>query len=110
MITAGNLFDTPEIPPASEVIEPLLQSGGMRIERIVSHHAASPPGFWYDQAWDEWVILLRGHAVLSLQDGEALALRPGDHLLIPKHRKHRVDSTSADALWLAVHLGSSIKA
>jgi cupin 2 domain-containing protein len=30
-------------------------------------------------------------------------LKPGDHLLIPAHCRHRVASVSGDAVWLALH-------
>jgi hypothetical protein len=30
-------------------------------------------------------------------------LRPGDHVILPSHTRHRVLHTSPDALWLAVH-------
>ena len=106
MIAAGQIFATPELPPGAEVFETLATAGGVTIERIVSHAAASPPGFWYDQDWDEWVLLLRGSAELRLAaEAAARTLREGDYLLIPRGTKHRVESTSADALWLAVHLG-----
>jgi len=32
-----------------------------------------------------------------------VALKAGDWIAIPAHSRHRVESTSADALWLAVH-------
>jgi cupin 2 domain-containing protein len=46
--TGGNLFA--DIPQrlAGEEITTLLASAAVRIERIVSHGQASPPGFWYD--------------------------------------------------------------
>ena len=38
----------------------------MRIERIVSTGQASPAGFWYDQADDEFVVLeVRGLGVAA---------------------------------------------
>jgi hypothetical protein len=40
----------------------------MKIERIISQGQASPPGFWYDQAWNEWVIVLKGSATLQFED------------------------------------------
>ena len=45
----------------------------------------------------------RGEAVLRFENGEPIPLKAGDHLLIPARQKHRVESTSADALWLALH-------
>jgi cupin 2 domain-containing protein len=52
---------------------------------------------------NEWVLLARGEAVLRFENGEPIPLKAGDHLLIPARQKHRVESTSADALWLALH-------
>lgn len=102
----GNLFaDLPDAL-ADEEITALLSAPGVRIERIVSTGQASPPGFWYDQAWAEWVLLLTGAARLSFEnETEARLLRPGDHLLIPAHARHRVDWTDPDrpTVWLAVH-------
>jgi cupin 2 domain-containing protein len=93
-----------------ELIEKLVDAGEMRIERVVSTGHASPPGFWYDQAESEWVIVLRGEAVLAFED-ETRILRPGDYVLIPPHRKHRVNSTSQQepTVWLAVFFGREKK-
>ncbi|KMO10497.1 cupin domain-containing protein [Methylobacterium platani] len=97
----------PATAEADERIDILMQAPQARIERIVSTGQASPPGFWYDQPWDEWVVLLAGCAGLRL-DGETESRRlgPGDHLTIPAHRRHRVEWTSPDraTVWLAVHL------
>jgi cupin 2 domain-containing protein len=101
----GSLYAIPPLAPGVEVTETLVQLGDVAIERIVSHRAASPPGFWYDQDWDEWVVLLRGEAELRMAAGSRRQLRAGDYLLIPRGVKHRVESTSAEALWLAVHVG-----
>lgn len=79
---------------------------GVRIERIVSTGQASPPGFWYDQAWMEWVILLAGSAGLLIEGEDApRILMPGDYLEIPPHVRHRVEWTDArrPTVWLAVH-------
>lgn len=89
-----------------ELLEVLVQTTAVRIERIVSRQHASPPDFWYDQDWDEWVVLLTGSAGLRLAGQEAvLTLKPGDHLRLPAHQRHRVEWTDAqtDTVWLAVH-------
>jgi cupin 2 domain-containing protein len=102
-----NLFaDLPANLP-EELITTLVESPGVRIERIVSRGHASPPGFWYDQPQAEWVVLLAGSARLQLADpAESLDLQPGDFLNISAHRRHRVEWTASDqaTVWLAVHM------
>jgi len=102
----GEIFKN--LPDASkaEQLETLCKSAGFRVERIVSAGQCSPEGFWYDQNWDEWVVMLRGGATLQLQDPEqTLYLATGDWIFLPAHRKHRVESCSKEppAIWLAVH-------
>ncbi len=101
----GNLFDAGPTWRAEEEITALAEGAGTRIERIVSHGQSSPPGFWYDQDRPEWVALLQGEAALEFADGACVRLRPGDHLTIAAHVRHRVAWTSAEppAVWLAVH-------
>lgn len=104
MKTANLLHNIPPQLPA-EIIETLAAAGTTRIERIVSHGHASPPGFWYDQDQNEWVVLIQGAARLRFAEGEAIMyLGPGDYVNIPAHVRHRVDWTApgVDTLWLAV--------
>lgn len=101
-----NLYqDIPNELP-EELFEILLQRDGVRLERIVSHGHTTAPGEWYDQVWDEWVILLSGSAILTFEEGEKHHLKPGDHLMIPAHFRHRVESTDNQqkSVWLALHL------
>ncbi|AWN38318.1 cupin domain-containing protein [Methylobacterium radiodurans] len=96
------------LPPSlpEEMLSEILSRPDLRIERIVSTGHASPPGFWYDQPWDEWVLVLAGAARLRLADeAEDRALTPGDHVLLPAGTRHRVAWTSPDepTVWLAVH-------
>ncbi len=100
-----NLFSPLPEARAAEAVDALLTRPGLRIERIVSQGQASPPGFWYDQAEGEWVILLAGAAGLRFADeAEARLLGPGDWLDIAPHRRHRVDWTdpAAPTIWLAI--------
>ena len=102
----NNLFKgVPEKLP-EELFETLLQRDGLRLERIVSHGHTTPPDEWYDQAWDEWVILLSGSATLQFDGGELRQLKPGDYVLIPAHCRHRVEATDKQekSVWLALHL------
>ncbi len=101
------LADLPDAR-AGEVIDTLLAAPGLRIERIVSLGQASPPGFWYDQAEAEWVLLLAGAARLRFDDEpEARTLHPGDRVEIAAHRRHRVEWTdpATPTVWLAVFYG-----
>jgi len=104
---ACNLFaGLPMAPEAAERQETLLVWPGLRIERIVSSGQASPPGFWYEQADAEWVLLVSGEARLRFEDeAEARPLQAGDWLHIEPRRRHRVESTAAETptVWLAVH-------
>jgi len=97
-----------DLPPKGpdELFQEILRRPGVRIERIVSSGQATPPGEWYDQGWDEWVLLLAGSAGLLLEgEDEPRNLVPGDYLLLPASCRHRVDWTDPDVqtVWLAVH-------
>jgi cupin 2 domain-containing protein len=94
-----------ELP--AELIEPLLSTGKVRIERIVTHGHASPGDFWYDQPEHEWVLLVQGAARLEVSEGTELRkieMRAGDYLHIPAHQRHRVAWTPPEeaTIWLAV--------
>ncbi|MBN1395020.1 MAG: cupin domain-containing protein [Pirellulales bacterium] len=104
-MTTENLFDAVPAELPEELFTTLHRSNCLRIERIVSHGHASAPGFWYDQDEHEWVIVLRGAAVIELAGDEPVELRPGSYLNIPAHAKHRVASTSRTerTVWLAIH-------
>lgn len=102
----GEIFKNLPDAVESEQLETLCRARGFRVERIVSSGQGSPEGFWYDQDWDEWVMMLRGGATLQLLDPEeTVYVAPGDWIFLPAHRKHRVESTSREpaAIWLAVH-------
>ncbi|MBM3506493.1 MAG: cupin domain-containing protein [Alphaproteobacteria bacterium] len=90
----------------SELVTSLAQAASMRIERIVSTGHTTPAGTWYDQEWNEWVLLVSGRARLRFADDTAeVALAPGDYVNIPKRRRHRVEWTDPQVptVWLAVH-------
>jgi cupin 2 domain-containing protein len=102
----GSLFQKLPDATAAERLEKLCQSKSFRIERIVSGGQLSPPGFWFDQAHEEWVLVVQGKAEISLLDPEErIHLSVGDWLMIDAHRKHRVEATSREpvTIWLAVH-------
>ena len=102
-----NILDLPaELTAGQEYLETLHLSGGVRIERIISIGHATAEGEWYDQDWGEWVVLLRGQAILSFDDDTRLALREGEWVYLREHCRHRVEMTSESppCIWLAVHI------
>jgi cupin 2 domain-containing protein len=102
----ANLFAPISCPIAEEIFQVLLETKNFRLERIVSTGQATPPGEWFDQDTHEWVVLLTGGAGLRFADElEPRVLRPGDHLFIPAHRRHRVEWTDTvePTVWLALH-------
>lgn len=95
--------------PDREIFTTLVAEPGVRIERIVSLGQASPPGFWYEQTYGEWVLLLAGAAALEFEgEAQPRSLGPGDHVWIPPRRRHRVAWTEAGrpSVWLAVRVGA----
>jgi cupin 2 domain-containing protein len=105
-LPADNLFAHLPAKLRAELIEVIAQSAHVKIERIVSTGQTTPPGEWYDQDTNEWVIVLRGRARLRFEDERELrALAAGDHVTIAAHRRHRVEWTdpSEPTVWLTVH-------
>jgi cupin 2 domain-containing protein len=75
-----------------------------RVHRVQGN--ATPAGEWYDQARDEWVILLKGSAGLRIEgEPEVITLKPGDYVHLPAQLKHRVEWTTPaeETVWLALH-------
>ena len=56
-----------------------MRLGGVAVEQILSGTLGSPQD--YDQAHDEWVVVLEGGAVLEVE-GERLDLAAGDWVLL----------------------------
>ena len=89
-----------------EHLQILAQNENVRIERIISKGHASEKDFWYDQDQDEFVLLLKGKAILGFfEDDKTLSLSAGDYLIIKAHQKHRVTWTDpdTDTFWLTVY-------
>ncbi|EME71597.1 hypothetical protein H261_03011 [Paramagnetospirillum caucaseum] len=103
----GSLFDNvPDDDFEAERFDTLLDGGGFRLLRIVSNGHATPEGQWLDQDDDEWVVVIKGAAMVRIDGKEhARAMVPGDWLFLPAHCRHRVDWTAPDqpTVWLALH-------
>lgn len=104
VLVANFMSDIPTSIP-QEIFDLIVAKNGVKIERIVSKGQCSARDEWYDQTQFEWVLLIAGAAVLEFQEpAEKVTLQVGDYLLIPPHKRHRVDWTDPDqeTLWLAV--------
>jgi cupin 2 domain-containing protein len=100
-----NIFAEIPKPLPEELFDCILKQDNILIERIVSNGHVTPLEQWYDQAEDEWVMLLQGQAILLFEENQQLVrLAPGDYLLIPAHTRHKVDWTLPDfnTIWLAI--------
>ncbi|MCF8480361.1 MAG: cupin domain-containing protein [Rhodospirillum sp.] len=107
----GRLTEDLAPPGPEEAFSTLWAAQGARVERIVSHGHATPgeawsKESWYDQEWDEWVMVVQGAAHLRLEEElEDRVLGPGNWIVLPAGCRHRVVWTDPDGptIWLAVH-------
>lgn len=101
----GNIFENIPATLSEEKFENLLARKNLKIERIVSEGHCTPSGEWYEQTWDEWVLLLEGKAILAYEDGHKQKLQAGDYVFIPAQTRHRVEWTqpNSSSIWLAIH-------
>ena len=109
MKTRNIFLEVPDLMKG-EIFETLLKTDHLKLERIISSGQATPPGKWYDQATDEWVILLKGSAGLVIRrQKEIMVLHPGDYVHILAHQRHRVEWTDPrqETIWLALHYSGS---
>lgn len=86
-----------------EIFDILIKNDTLTIERIISKGQQSSS--WYDQKENEWVMVLKGEAVLTFEDQTSVPLKEGDFINIPSHKKHRVSWTDPEneTIWLAIH-------
>ena len=101
----NNIFDAIPDDLKNEIFNPLVDTDKVKIERIVSKGHSSPESGWYDQDKNEWIIILKGEAILLFDDASTIKLKTGDFTNIAAHKKHRVEWTKPDTetIWLAVH-------
>ncbi len=100
----ANLFHDSQPPAEGERFDTLLSHRNLQIERILSSSRIESVDYVQEQ--DEWVLLARGEASMTIA-GEPIELTAGDHLFLAAGTPHRVERTSEGALWLAIHLHPS---
>ena len=101
----GNIFDSIPDNLDKEIFNLLVENNNVKIERIISKGHTSPESGWYDQEHNEWIIVLKGEALISFEGSEKVHLKIGDHVNILAHTKHKVMWTipNSETIWLAVH-------
>lgn len=102
-----NIFENIKINKDKEQFNDIINTKDVRIERIVSNGQTSEQDFWYDQNENEFVVVLKGRAILQIKQNNEIkeyVLNQGDYLNINANIKHRVKYTSLDepTVWLAV--------
>jgi cupin 2 domain-containing protein len=100
-----NIFNDIPSNLSKEILDEIILTDKIRIERIISKGQTSPENFWYDQEENEWVIVIKGKSKLKIIDeDELIELNEGDYINIPSHKKHRVEWTDpeSETIWLAV--------
>jgi len=102
---ANNIYEDIQPNSDKEQIHVILKNKNIIIERIVSYGFPTPDGFWYNDANNEWVLVLAGEAEIEYKDGRKIKLKAGDYLLIPSHEEHRVSYTSTEpnCTWLCLY-------
>lgn len=102
MINKSNIFSLIPKDLPEELFEDIISTEKIKIERIISKGNISNE--WYEQDKNEWVILLKGGAILSFENEDDVSLNEGDYINIPAYKKHKVSWTKEDVetIWLAV--------
>lgn len=101
----GNLFGQIPASLPEEICQDLVKTDSVRIERIISKGHTTPCGDWYDQAENEWVLVVQGAAELLFEENRRVVhLNEGDYINIPANQRHQVTWTSPEkeTIWLAV--------
>lgn len=96
-----NVFAECQPPTVGEYSSTILRDRNVHIERIISSASFGPCA--YQQEQDEWVVLIKGQAVMDIA-GERIELCSGDYVFLPSGLPHSVLNTSDGAVWLAVHV------
>src|SRR5471032_3230007 len=100
----GRLEAPSSAPDEGERVTRLVELPTVTVEQILSGTLPGPVSF--EQAHDEWVLVIEGRAKL-LVDGTELELHAGEWLLLPAGCPHTLLETEPGTNWLAVHLAGS---
>ena len=100
-----NIFNQIPKDLKDELFEDIINTDSLKIERIISYGHTSPKTGWYESEKSEWVIVLKGEAVLSFENSDDVKLATGDYINIAALKKHKVSWTlpNVETIWLAIH-------
>ena len=101
----SNIFNQIPKDLKDELFEDIIKTDHLKIERIVSYGHTSPRTGWHESKENEWVIVLKGEAILSFEGSKDMKLNAGDYLNITAFAKHKVSWTlpNVETVWLAIH-------
>jgi cupin 2 domain-containing protein len=85
MVAPANIFANIPAALADEQFTALWSTDTIRVERIISHGQASPPGFWFDQKHAEWVLVLQGAALLVFEGTSIRSRSSAATIFISRH-------------------------
>ena len=102
---AANIYKLIPGDLTEEIFETIVHGNNIRIERIISKGHTSPDTGWYDQRQNEWIIILKGNAIITFEGDKEIRLNEGSYLDIAAHTKHKVSWTSqkTETIWLAIY-------
>ncbi|RLA76274.1 MAG: cupin [Epsilonproteobacteria bacterium] len=100
-----NIFENIPTKLKEEIFEDIISKKEIKIQRIISKGHTTQKGEWYDQDRDEWVILLKGEAILEFEGSNDVKLQEGDYINIQANIRHRVSWTKlhVETIWLAIY-------
>lgn len=103
-MNVNNLLHKVKKDIPKEIFETILSSNNIKIERIISKGHTTPKGEWYNQDENEFVLVIKGDAELLFENDERIIMKEGDYIIIPAHKKHRVEKTNLrqETIWLVI--------
>ncbi|VEU78353.1 cupin domain-containing protein [Mycoplasmopsis columbinasalis] len=102
IINLDEFFNENKPAQNSECFLPLFESKQIKIAAIASNSLVETG--WMINQGIEFCLLYKGTALLSDKQGQLIHMKAGDILKIDAKAKHKIVSTSPEALWLAIYL------
>ncbi|WP_051586200.1 cupin domain-containing protein [Mycoplasmopsis lipofaciens] len=98
-----NLFEYSKVQKNKEDIKKIFNNKYGKIELIYSNEITSD---WIRNEDIEICFLINGEAIIQDKNNNLINLNKGDVIYISKDLKHKIVSTSNDAIWIACHFES----